>query len=73
MTKKDHENFENFTKLWICIKRYEAGKEKLKDCDHTQDPSFKNVIEVLEQFLLCFMICKTIIQILSFKMLEFFL
>ena len=34
MTKKDHEDFQNFTKCWICKKVYEEGEIKVKDDDH---------------------------------------
>lgn len=35
MTKKDHEDFENFSKRWICKKVYEEGEVKVNDHDYT--------------------------------------
>ena len=34
MTEKDHEDFNNSTKCWICKKACEGGKVKVKDQDH---------------------------------------
>ena len=34
MTEKDHEDFKNSTKCWICKKVYEEREVKVKDHDH---------------------------------------
>ena len=34
MTKKDHEDFNNSTKCWICKREYEEDKLKVNDHDH---------------------------------------
>ena len=34
ITEKDHDNFENSTKCWICKREYEEGEVKVKDHDH---------------------------------------
>ena len=34
MTEKDHEDFKNPTKCWICKKEYEKGKVKVKNHNH---------------------------------------
>ena len=33
-TEKDHEDFNNSTKCWICRKAYEEGEVKVKDHNH---------------------------------------
>ena len=34
MAKKDHKNFNNFTKCWIFKKAYEKGEMEVKNHDH---------------------------------------
>ena len=78
MTKKDHENFKNSTKCWICRKVYYEGEMKVKDHDHITEKyhgSFHqegnlNFRLKKKKPQLCFIIYKTMIQILYFKKLE---
>ena len=34
MTEKEHKDFKNFIKCWICKKAYEGGEVKVKDHNH---------------------------------------
>ena len=34
MTEKEHKDFKNFIKCWVCKKTYEGGKVKVKDDIH---------------------------------------
>ena len=34
MTEKEHKDFKNFIKCWICKKAYEGGEGKVKDHNH---------------------------------------
>ena len=48
MTERDHEDFNNSTKCWICKKAYEEGEVKVKiiitSLESIKDPRIKNVI-----------------------------
>ena len=37
MAKKDHEDFNNYTKFWVCKKAYDEGEVKVKDHDHVTE------------------------------------
>ena len=37
MTKKDHKDFNNSTKYWVCGKAYEEGLVKVKDHDQISE------------------------------------
>ena len=34
MNEKDHEDFNNSTKCWICKKAYDEDEAKVRDLDH---------------------------------------
>ena len=34
MTEKEHKDFKNFIKCWVCEKTYEGGEVKVKDHNH---------------------------------------
>ena len=77
MTEKDHNDFNNSTKCWICKEAYEKHEVKVKDHDHVttkcRGPTHQECslnLSLSKKKLLCFMICKTMIHILSFKKLE---
>ena len=76
MTEKYHEDFNISTKSWICKKAYEDGLEKVKDHDHVTGKYQAYAYQVCNlnlnpsrKCLLHFIICKIMIQILSFNKL----
>ena len=77
MSEKDHGDFNNSTKCCICKKAYQEGEVRVKDDDHVtrkyqgfllQEGNL-NLIPS-KKSLLCFIICKTTIHVLSLKKLE---
>ena len=34
MTEKEHKDFKNFIKCWVCEKTYEGGEVRVKDHNH---------------------------------------
>ena len=75
--KKDHEVFKSSTKCWICKRTCKEGEVKVKDSDHITGKYFGFAhqecnlnLSLNKKFLLCFIICKTMIHILSFNKLE---
>ena len=72
LAEKDHEEFKNPTKRWICKKVYEEEKVKVKDHDHITGKYCRSKHQVcnLNLSLIFFKICKTMIHIMSFKMSE---
>ena len=43
LTKRDHEDFNNSTKSWICRKAYERGEAKVKDNDRVTGKYWRSV------------------------------
>ena len=78
MTKENYKDFDNSTKCWICKKAFEEGEVKVKDHNHitgkyrgsTHQEGNLNLSLSKQKSPLCFIICKTMIHILSFKKLE---
>ena len=77
MTKNYHQDHENSTKCWICIKEHEEGEVKVKDHDHIIGKYQRSAnsdcnlnLSLIKKSLLSFRFCKTMIHILSFNKLE---
>ena len=77
MTEKDHENFHNSAKCCICKKISWEDEVNLKDHDHVAGKYWESAhqecnlnLSLSKKSLLCFIICKIMIHIISFKKLE---
>ena len=68
MAKIDHEDFNKSTKCWTCERTYEDVEVKVKDYDHVTGsypgPKRNLNLNPSKNCLLCFMICKIMIQVL---------
>ena len=76
MTKKDHKDFENSAKCWICKKENEEGEVKVIDHDRITGKNLEYAhqdwnqnLSLSEKFPVVFHNCKAMIHILSFKKL----
>lgn len=76
MSEKYHEDFHNYTKFWISEETYKVGEVKLKDSNRITG-KYKgsarqecNIGLSKKKSLLCFVMSKIMIHILSFKILK---